>query len=249
MPLVGTRDVASLAGDAPLVKDLASGPAELPGARILQVMYEIDERAITSLLPPALHPTIPPVVFFTITHAPESPWGPFTLGEARAGCRSGARPRSLSLRAYCDSPAAIETLRTRWGYPLFEAKVSLSKNYDRIGGSVQSDEGLILECGIRNPEPVSGNDVQYMATLNVARILRDGSELTRLIQVDPDYVFRGADRGQPQLTAFRAGAFGLEGAEPNHAVSASYTVADISLPQLRYLVDPEKPPLQSVERL
>ena len=48
---------------------------------------------------------------------------------------------------------------------------------------------------------------------------------------------------------FDAAAFGLAEANPVHAVSASYAVADIAMPELRYLVDPSQPPLKAVERL
>ena len=107
----------------------------------------------------------------------------------------------------------------------------------------------ILDLSLVNPEPISGNDLQYLATLNLARISRDGAEVIRLLQVDPDFVFHSSDRGKPQLNAFDAPAWALDGANPVFAVSASYAVADIKMPELRYLVDPEKPPLAAVERV
>uniref|UniRef100_UPI002ADE85CB hypothetical protein n=1 Tax=Tepidiforma sp. TaxID=2682230 RepID=UPI002ADE85CB len=89
----------------------------------------------------------------------------------------------------------------------------------------------------------------YLANLNAARIERSGEVVPRLIQVDPEYRFHSADRGRPELKAFDAGAFGLPGAQPYWPVSASYAVADVSMPELRYLVDPAKPPLLAVERI
>jgi hypothetical protein len=249
MPLVGTRDVTSLAADAPLVRNLDAPSISFPAAKIFQVIYEIDQGATTDLLPPALHPTIPPTVIFTVIRVEESPWGAFTLAESRIGCRSGARPRAFSVRAYCDSQPAIDALREAWGYPVSRGTVHLQQNYDRIRGAVETDEGLILECLLKNPEPLSGNDIQYISTLNLARVQREGSEMVRLIQVDPEYVFSKAERGKPQLDAFLAGAWGLAGAEPNYAVSASCTVADITMPTLRYLVDPTKSPLAAVEKV
>jgi len=71
----------------------------------------------------------------------------------------------------------------------------------------------------------------------------------RLIQVDPEYQFHSADRGMPELLAFDAEAFALAGAEPYWPVSASLAVADVAMPELRYLVDPAKPPLAAVERI
>jgi hypothetical protein len=231
------------------VANLETERWELPGAQILQLMYEIDDSAMTSLIPPALHPTIPPTVVFTVTRVPESPAGPFVLAEARIGSRSGARPRGFLVRAYCDSEEATKALRERWGYPVVTAPVSLEKRYDRIHARVGPPDKPALDITLLNPEPISGNDLQYLAGLNVARIVRDGAEIPRLIQVDPDFSFRSADRGKPQLDVFDPGAWEIVGARTIYAVSASYAVADITMPQLRYLVDPTKPPLQAVERV
>ena len=248
MPLVGTREVSAFDG-GPLVTHMESERWELPGCGILQLMYEIDADAMTSLLPPALHPTIPPTVVFTVTNVPESPAGPFVLAEAKIGSRSGARPRGLLTRGFCSSEKAISELGSRWGFPLQRAEVSLQKRYDRVVGEVTVDGRQLLQITLMNPEPIAGNDIQYLAGLNVARVERDGAQLSRLVQVDPDYVFRSADRGKPELGAFDAGAFGIPAAKPVWAVSASYAVADITMPDLRYLVDPAKPPLTAVERL
>jgi hypothetical protein len=248
MPLVGTRPVADFAS-GPLVTAPATERWVLPGAGILQLMYEIESEAMTSLLPPALHPTIPPTLVFTVTNVPESPAGPFVLAEVKVGSRSGARPRGLLVRGYCNSSAAIEALASRWGYPLAQAECTFAKRYDRIEGAVRLAGRPILELTLLNPDPISGNDVQYLANLNVARMVRDGAEVARLVQVDPDYAFRSADRGKPLLGAFDAGAWGLPGASPYYRVSASYCVADITLPEIRYLVDPAKNPLAAVERI
>lgn len=249
MPLVGTRDLSSLGKSAASVINSDSPPWELPGCQILQLMYEIDDGTMTSLIPPALHPTIPPTLVFVITRVPESPVGGFVMAEVRVGARSAARPRGLVLRAYCDSAEAAAALGERWGYPLVVADVTLKKHYDHIRGTVTAGGRSVLDMALVNPEPISGNDLQYLATLNLARISREGTDVVRLIQVDPEYVFRSSDRGKPQLTVFETAAWELEGARTTHAVSASYAVADIAMPKLRYLVDPARSPLESVERL
>lgn len=248
MPLTGTRP-ANAFESGPLVTHLESDRWQLPGAGILQLMYEIDAEAMTSLLPPALHPTIPPTLVFTITNVPESPAGPFVLAEVKVGARSGARPRGLLLKGYCNSAAAANELASRWGFPLEVADCSLAKRYDRVAGSVAVGGRTILQLTLLNPEPISGNDIQYLAGLNVARVQRDGVEAPRLVQCDPDFTFRSADRGKPSLDAFDPVAWGVEGARAVWPVSASYAVADITMPELRYLVDPSKPPMAAVERL
>lgn len=248
MPLVGTRPVNAF-DNGPLVTEIGAEPWLLPGCGILQIMYEIDADAMTSLLPPALHPTIPPTVVLTVTNVPESPAGAFTMAEAKVGSRSGARPRGLLVSGFVSTQAAADALGARWGYPLKVADVALTKRYDRVAGIVHAGGSTPLDMTLLNPEPIAGNDIQYLANLNVARLQKDAQQVARLVQSDPEYTFRSADRGQPHLEAFDAGAFGLEGAVPVYAVSASYAVADIQMPELRYLVDPSKSPIAAVERI
>lgn len=248
MPLVGTRPAEAF-NDGPLVSEPGGDPWMLPGCGILQLMYELDAEAMTSLLPPALHPTIPPTVVLTVTNVPESPAGSFTMAEAKIGCRSGARPRGLLMSGFVSTAAAAESLAARWGYPLRVAEVSLAKRFDRIDARVSANGVEVLTMALMNPEPIAGNDIQYLANLNTARISRDGQEIARLVQSDPEYTFRSADRGKPHLDAFMAAAFGLDGAITVFPVSASYAVADIQMPELRYVVDPAKSPIAAVERL
>lgn len=247
MPLVGTRPTTDFE-HGPLLRP-GGEPWVLPRVQILQVMYELEQGAMTRLLPPALHPTIPPTLVVTAWRVPESPAGPFTLAEAKVGCRSGARPRALSVRAYCDSAAAREALAARWGYPASEADIDFARRYDRSWVTVRAGGRTVLDAHLVDPEAISGADIQYLATLNTARVEREGTAAARLIQVDPEYQFHSADRGMPELLAFDGEAWGLPGADPYWPVSASYAVADVAMPELRYLVDPAKPPLAAVERL
>ena len=221
----------------------------IPDCRHLQLMYEIDESAMLDLIPPALHPTIPPTVVINVLAADGGPLGEFTLVLARIGCRSGARPRGLTMQAICDGDDAAKALAERWGFPIVAGDAALSRNYDRVRASAGLDGGLVLDAELMNPEPINGQDILYLASLNAARISKDGEEQVRLVQVDPEYVFKSADRGQPQLLDFDADAFNVPGCEPVWPISASYTVADVEFPELRYLVDPAKGPLNSVETI
>ena len=247
MPLTGTRDLGAIADSAALVLNLDTDAWELKGAQHLQLHYELGGDR-TALLPPALHPSIPPTLLVNVTHVPESEVGAFTFATVRVGCRSGARPRGLLVRGYCDSPSAAAVLRERWGLPLEVADVRLDPSYARATTSVTLDGATILAGQLVDPQPITGADVQYMATLALARVARDGEE-TLLIQVDPDYTFERAQRGTPRLTAFDADAWSLPGATAVHPISASLTTVDLTLPRLRYLVHPEKAPMQAVERL
>lgn len=249
MPLTGTRDLAAAAAHAPLLASLDTEPWELRGALHLQLHFELGGEGRTALLPPALHPSIPPTLLVNVTHAPESAAGPFTLATVRVGCRAGARPRGLLLRGVCDSPAAIAALRERWGFPLAHGDVALRSGYAHAACEVALEGAPVLAGELVDPQPITGADVQYLATLALARVPRDGAERTRLVQIDPDYVFHRAQRGRPRLTAFAPDAWALPGARAAHPVSASLTTVDLTLPRLRYLIDPGQPPLKAVERL
>ena len=246
MPLYGLRDIDTLLEHAAELESLGTEPAELPGAEVLQVMFEVDEQWMQRLLPRALHPTIPPTATFVFWRCPESPAGPFNLAQVRAGCRAGVRPRGLLLASWCDSEQAAAMLRSRWGYNCRPARVGLARNYDRVGGAVTAGDHPVLQVSLIDPQAISGGDVQYTANMNLARVRRDGESLPRLVQVDPEFTFRRAERGRPVVDRFERDP-STGGVMPVYPVSASYTVCDITLPRIRYIVDPDRPALQSTE--
>ena len=249
MPLVGTLDVTSQAAAAPLVLKPNTEPWELTGAGHLQLMFEIDDAHMVDLLPPALHPTIPPTLLINVLRVSESSLGPFTLAEARIGCRSGGRPRAFLAQAYCDSAAACEELRKRWGYPVTKAEVVLDPQHYQVVARVTLGERVLLECSLEGPEAINGADIQYLPNMNLARMRRDGKEAVRLIQVDADYAITKADRGRPTTKVFEPSAWAIGDATPQWPVSASYTTGTVTLPRVRYLANPELSPLKAVEAL
>lgn len=249
MPLFGTRDVSLQAASAPLVMEPNTEPWELSGAGHLQLMFEIDDAHMVDLLPPALHPTIPPTMLINVLHASESTVGAFTLAEVRIGCRSGGRPRAFLAQAYCDSETAIAELRSRWGYPVSLADVVLDPQHYQVVARVKLRGDLLLDCALEGPEAINGADIQYLPNMNLARMMRDGSEAVRLIQVDADYAITKADRGRPAAKTFVAAAWAIGGAVPQWPVSASYTTGSVTLPRVRYLANPGLRPMEAVEAL
>lgn len=249
MPLFGTRDVTPLLSGAPLMESLHTAPETLRGAEVMQVMVEIDDAAMQTLLPKALHPTIPPTVTFVFWRCAEGPLGPFTLAQVRAGCRAGVRPRGFLLASYCDTEAAAGALRARWGFDCRPGVVRLRKLYDRVTGSVVVADETILQVSLLDPLPISGGDVQYVANMNLARVRDESGSRPRLVQVDPEYVFHRADRGRPVLERFEPAAWSAEGVIPRTPVSASYCRCDLTLPQIRYISDPDRPAMAGTEKV
>src|SRR5438105_4942850 len=116
MPITGTLDPTAPVAGAPAMASLGTEPLMLEGTRILHVFYEIDATGSEGLIPPALHPTVPPTVAFTVWRCAASEWGPFTLAQVGVGCRAGVRPRRYLLSAVTDNPTAGAALSERWGY-------------------------------------------------------------------------------------------------------------------------------------
>jgi len=246
MPYSGTLDVAPLVADAPLMPGFDAEPWQIEHVDVLQATWEIDDRAFATNLPPALHPTIPPIVIFSVARYPESPAGPFTLAQVRLGCRAAALPRGFLLQAYCDSPHACDELSRNWGLRCAVAHVRLHRYHDRIEATVRTESAEILRVSLVDPEPISGGDVQYVASMHLARTAADGGVL---VQVDPDYRFHRAERGRPDLAAFDRRAWAADDIEPVYPIVASFTQCDTGFPRIRYMLDPSKPAVVGTRKL
>ena len=246
MVLTGTRDIAALLARAPLLDNLDADAWEIAGVELLHLRYEIDDRDRESLLPRALHPTIPPTAIFTAARYPESPVGPFMLAQVRVGCRSAALPRGFLLRACTDSAAAADALARRWGYACDVGDVKIARYHDRIVATVTKDGVEILRASLIDPEPISGGDVQYVANMNLAQ-QKGGGPL--LVQVDPEYRFHRAERGRCELVTFVRAAWSAEGVDPVYPIVASFTLCDTGFPAIRYVLDPDKMAIEGTRKI
>ena len=160
-----------------------------------------------------------------------SPWGPFALAQTRIECRSGVRPRGFLVGAVVDNAAAAAALSSRWGFCVVPGEVRLRRFYDRVRAEVTIDGEEVLGLGLRDPEPLSAADVQYVANMNLAETPNG----LRLVQVDAAFTVERAERGDPEVTAFEGDAWGVEELDPWYPISASLTAGTMTLPRLRYL--------------
>jgi hypothetical protein len=239
MPLSGTADVTVAAGRAPRLRDLDSERWELPGADLLQVSCEVAEEASLALLPPALHPSIPPYATFSFERCPQSPVGPFSLAQVRLVARSGVRPRGYLLQAWTDSKAAAEELAARWGFTVELAEVDLDARHDVVSGRVIRRGHVILHAELEMPEAISGSDLSYQSSLHLCRFEDAGAENPVLVQVDPEYTFHRAERGRPHLRSFAPDAFPeATRLVPRDPIIASFVRVDTDLPRIRFVFDP-----------
>jgi Acetoacetate decarboxylase (ADC) len=247
-PRFGNLDLAAFTKAAQTINGFGTEEWKLPGAQILELHMEIDDDPADALIPRTMHPAIPAYAIFNVMHAPESPAGPFTLAEVRVAGRTGVRPRGFVLRSYCDSEAARKELASRWGFPVAPGEVSLQLRHDRVVGKARVGGKTVLEVELVDRDAIGGNDIQYIASMHLARNKEDQKLI--LVQVDPEFTFSKAERGKPRVVALDVDAFGggahLRVTTP---IMASFAVADVTLPRIRYICNPELPAMQGTTKV
>ena len=250
MPLAGSLDIRPLMGGAPEVV-LDDRELKVDDVDILQVLYEVSVPDREALVPPALNPTIPPVIGFLVYRAEVSAFGPFTLAQLRLTARAGVRPRAYLISARCDNPALAEALAGSWGFRITAGEICLRRFHDRVDCTVRDGEDgrAILQASLVDPVPVTGHDVQYPPGMHLARVTRDGVSKPRVVQVDSEYEFRRADRGRPELTLFDPEAWGDARLVPHIPVSASFAACDMTIANVRYICNPDIPASEGTEKV
>jgi len=247
-PRLGNLDLAVFSRFAATMTGYKSESLVLKGALILEAHMEIDDDPADALIPKTMHPSIPAYAILNVTHYPESPWGAFTIGEIRIAGRTGVRPRGFVLRSYVDNENAARELGARWGYPVTHGDVSLRQFHDRISGRIRVGGKTVLEIEEIDRESISGNDIQYIASMHLARNKEDDKLV--LVQIDPEFTFSKAERGKPRVVALDSDAFGAG----NHLkvlnpIGATFATADVTLPKIRYICNPELPAMQGTTKV
>lgn len=233
--LVGTASVEALAAGAASVPTWDVAPGVLEGVEVVQAMFELRSSAREAVLPPALHPTNPPILVVQAWRAPSSPWGAFTLAQVRVQCRSGLRPRGFVVGSVVDAAAAADGLAAGWGFAATVGVVRLQRAYDRTTVEVEVGGRRILGLVGADPDPLGEHDVSWSSTLNLAHT-PNGLRLVQLdLEVEPDRL----ERLRPSLDEFAAGTWGSDLLDPWYPVAASVAVGRATLPPVRYCCRPE----------
>lgn len=233
--LIGTANVEALASRAPVMERLGGEPLACEQADVLLVMYEIATLDREAMLPPALHPTDPPIVTWLFYRCPASPWGSFAMAQTRIECRSGLRLRAFLVSAVIDNPHAATALSKHWGFATQSGQVELHRHYDSTQATVIASGRTILDVIVSDPTPLSAADLQYVANVNLAHTPRG----LRLVQVEPRYQVHRVERGRPRVLAFDGAAWGDARVQPVYPVAASLAVADITIPPIRFVCRPD----------
>lgn len=247
-PRFGTLDLAKFGKFASAINGYKTEPLTLKGAQILELHMEIDDDPADALLPRTMHPAIPEYAIFNVSHYPDSPWGAFTIAEVRIAGRTGVRPRGFVLRSYVDNKEAAKEIAARWGYPVAHGDVALRVSHDRVSGRVRLDGKTVYEVEELDRDSISGGDIQYIASMHLARN-KDDNKLV-LVQVDPEYVFSKAERGKPRVAVLDTDAFGAGNAlRVMNPIASSFATADVTLPRIRYICNPELPAMQGTTKV
>lgn len=249
-PRLGKLDAEAFAkAGAHEILGYKTEPWTLKKAQILNLNHEIDDDLGDFLLPRTMHPAIPAYATFTVVVCAESPVGGFALGEVKIAGRAGVRPRDFVLRSFCDNADARRELAQRWGYPTAPGEVKLTARHDRVIGTIVADGRSVLEMEMLDRDMISGNDIQYLASMHLARNRDDGQLV--LVQVDPEFTFAHAERGRPLIRMLDSAACGDTGGhlKLRNPISMSYAIADIALPKIRFICDPERPAFQGTTRV
>lgn len=224
--ITGTASVDALANGAATIEEWATDSVELGQVECFQLIAEMRSTAREAVLPPGLHPTIPPALSIQGWNVNDGPWGSFCFVHTRVSCRSGVRARGFTTAAIATTQAAVDGLGAQFGFPVRLGSAALRRHYDGVDLSA---DGLTV-TGL-DPTPLGSSDVQYTGTLNLA----DTPSGIRLVQVETNHSGDRVERLQGRILAFDPGAWGNELLSPYHVVSSSIAVETITLPAVRFV--------------
>jgi hypothetical protein len=234
--LRGTADVASLAATAPSLSDYLREPLIFERVVLFQMVMEMRNGARESVLPPSLHPTIPPTLSMQVWQVGNSRWGAFRMAVARVSCRGGVRARGFTTAARASTESACRGLRETLGYPLQRADIHLAASYSGVEAAVSDGSGSSFRASAVDPVPLGADDVQYTSTLNLAHVPAG----LRLLQIDFDVEHERVERLTARLEGFAPAAWADARLDPYHVVTASLATGTVTFSPQRFLLRPDE---------
>jgi hypothetical protein len=202
---------------------------------VLQIAWELSGVRGGELLPAALAPTIPTLLTVVVIEVADGPLGAFTVAQVRLSCRAGARARALAVATSVEGARAA-TLASRWGFGRADGAASgavrVERRYDAV---TVTAPGLVV--GLRDASPLGLHDVQHVVGLHP--VIVEGGGL-RLAQVELDIAVERAERGRPVLSELDGARWGDARLRPASPVAASLVVGTLTLPPIRFVLDPER---------
>jgi hypothetical protein len=233
--LYGTRQKAKTTLPFAEIAHTAGTSMSVADMGLYTILFETSMEAALHYLPPSLHPSVPALMSITFYQAAESPLGAFNLAVIGLGCRSGTKPRMLTLSAFADTDAACNFFRSEFGYPVRKAVVKTGTVADSITGSIALENNIILDVVTNDPIDIVGSG----ATLKIWGALNPVQTDTGsyLIQTETDYTFKTLQRGKPLINKYEQVALSSPDIFPTWPVMGSLATVDIDFKPTRYLLD------------
>jgi Acetoacetate decarboxylase (ADC) len=248
LPRSGLLDVSTAPGDIPTLSSLEAPSWEMGDAQFLQINWEVDDAGALALTPPSLHPSIPPFASFFAARIPESPVGPFSIVQIRLVVRAGIRPRALCLGAVCDSAAAVDALRSHWGYPVQLGEVYTASRHDHVRFIASLEGRELVDLAVHTADVINGSDLMTFDNLHLVRLGDDRA--LKLVQVDPEYTIHQADRGRAHVALPHPNVLGMGGNLRLTSPIVGFTFrADTDLVPVRFVIDAVESALTSTKRV
>ena len=234
--LRGTADIEALAAGVATIPFFLAEPVVFDSVYCLQCTAEMGNEAREAVLPPSLHPTVPPAVSVQGWEICGSPWGDFQMVLTRVYCRSGARARGFTVSAFISTDDAAEGMARTFGYPAQVAHIHFRHGYDGadLVLSVHGEEAIRINA--TDPEPMGPDDVQYTSTLNLAQTPNG----LRLVQVETHHQTGRVDRLTARMPVFRGDLLGNPLLHARQVVSGSLTQGSVEYPVVRFVCRPDE---------
>lgn len=243
--LRGTADLDTLARRAPTLTGYVTEPLTLQGVSLFQLVAEMRNGAREAVLPPSLHPTVPPTLSLQVWQVPDSPWGGFAMVVCRISCRGGVRARGFTSAAVASTEAACHGLGDTYGYPLRLGEIDFLASYSGVAAAVQVDGREILRAAAIDPVPLGPDDVQYTGTLNAVHVPAGLRLLQVEFQLDPTRV----ERLRPRLECFAAEAWGDARLDPYFPVTAALASGTVTFAAPRFQLKADELAFTGTERV
>jgi len=97
-----------------------------------------------------------------------------------------------------------------------------------------------VDVSLRGPRPIGVDDVQYVTGLHPVTTAAGD----RLAQVELEIALDRVERGRPELHACA-----VPGLDPRFPVVATSAMGTLTLPKVRFVLDPDLPPHLGTERV
>jgi hypothetical protein len=234
----GTRDLIS-DGRPVVVSSPRAEPLALPSVDIHVGLFEVPYAEVVSLLPPSLHPSIPAYATMTFYRVDDSDIGKFEFAILGIGCRSGIRPRMLTLSSFASTDGAVDLL-ANWGFAAVKADVRTRLGYDAARSTIFAEGGrCLLEMLTMSPEPLLGGAkaIRYPQALNHA----EWNGKAGLLQFGVALEYDRSSRGELNLATFDSQALTAGRLTPTDPIAGTHAHLSATLTPPSLLFDLNEP--------